>query len=190
MVHIYGHTWPVRWGKTGEQKEVLVYSNCPEVELFVNGVSQGRKKRVVTDFPAAGLHWQVVLKEGHNTLKAIGYHKKQQITDSIYQEYQTESWGKESRIVLKQTLLPDTDTVLIEAQLVDARGVRCLDSRKVIEFQVNGEGQLIQNQGTSTGSRKVQAYNGRACIRVVAPGSCNVVAKVKELAPAFVYIKK
>lgn len=190
MVHIYGHTWPVRWGKTGEQKEVLVYSNCPEVELFVNGVSQGRKKRVVTDFPAAGLHWQVVLKEGHNTLKAIGYHKKQQITDSIHQEYQTESWGKESRIVLKQTLLPDTDTVLIEAQLVDARGVRCLDSRKGIEFQVNGEGQLIQNQGTSTGSRKVQAYNGRACIRVVAPGSCNVVAKVKELAPAFVYIKK
>lgn len=190
MVHIYGHTWPVRWGKAGEQKEVLVYSNCPEVELFVNGVSQGRKKRVVTDFPAAGLHWQVVLKEGHNVLKAIGYHKKQQITDSIHQEYQTEAWGKEARIVLKQTPLSASDTVLIEAQLVDAGGVRCLDSRKVIEFQVNGDGQLIQNQGTSTGSRKVQAYNGRACIRVVASGSCNVVAKVKELAPAFVYIKK
>ena len=33
MLHIYGHSWPVRWGKPGEPKEILVYSNCPEVEL-------------------------------------------------------------------------------------------------------------------------------------------------------------
>ena len=41
MVHIYGHSWPVRWGNQGDRKEILVYSNCDEVELFVNGVSQG-----------------------------------------------------------------------------------------------------------------------------------------------------
>ena len=34
MVHIYGHTWPVRWGDADEQKMVKVYSNCEEVELF------------------------------------------------------------------------------------------------------------------------------------------------------------
>ena len=190
MIHIYGHTWPVRWGKAGEEKEVLVYSNCPEAELFVNGISQGRKKRVVTDFPAAGLHWQVVLKEGNNTLKTVGYNRKQQVCDSICTEYQTAAWGKEARIVLKQTPPPGPDTVLIEAQLVDARGVRCLDSRKMIEFQVIGDGRLIQNQGTSVGSRKVGAYNGRACIRVVVSGPCKVVAKVEGLEPSFIDVER
>ena len=54
MLHIYGHSWPVRWGKPGEPKEILVYSNCPEVELFVNGVSQGRKKRNSQTFRQQG----------------------------------------------------------------------------------------------------------------------------------------
>lgn len=180
MVHVYGHSWPVRWGKAGELKEVLVYSNCAEAELFVNGISQGRKKRETTDFPAAGLRWQVELKEGKNTIKAVGYAKKMQVTDEIYQEYQTAQWGKEAQVVLKQTHMSG-DTVQIEAELLDARGIRCLDSRKVVEFQLAGAGRLIQNQGTSAGSRKVQAYNGRVCIRAVVIGKGVVSAEVKGL---------
>ena len=34
MAHIYGHTWPVRWGAEGEARMVKVYSNCPTAELF------------------------------------------------------------------------------------------------------------------------------------------------------------
>ena len=34
MAHIYGHTWPVRWGAEGEPRIVKVYSNCPTAELF------------------------------------------------------------------------------------------------------------------------------------------------------------
>lgn len=51
MIHIYGHTWPIRWGKPEEMKEILVYSNCPQVELIVNGVPQGIKKRNSQDYP-------------------------------------------------------------------------------------------------------------------------------------------
>ena len=40
-----------------DSKEILVYSNCDEVELFVNGVSQGVKRRNSQDYPAAGLRW-------------------------------------------------------------------------------------------------------------------------------------
>ncbi|HWY32020.1 MAG TPA: glycoside hydrolase family 2 TIM barrel-domain containing protein, partial [Candidatus Acidoferrum sp.] len=43
MIHIFGHSWPVRWGKPDEEKMVKVFSNCREVELFVNGVSDGVK---------------------------------------------------------------------------------------------------------------------------------------------------
>ena len=64
MVHIYGHGWPVRWGEDGEEKEVLVYSNCQAVELFLNGESLGVRKRNSQDFPAAGLRWNVKFEKG------------------------------------------------------------------------------------------------------------------------------
>ena len=177
MVHIYGHTWPVRWGEKGEKKEVLVYSNCPEVELFVNGVSQGRKKRDSQDFPAAGLHWDVLYEEGVNTLRAVGIHKKHQLADEITQEYQTDKWGAPSQIVLSHTPL-DKDTVMIQAELRDANGVRCLDSQAYVEFSLVGNGKLIQNQGTSIGSRKLQAYNGRASIKAVKNDKITVYAHI------------
>ena len=96
MIHLYGHSWPVRWGKTNEPKEYLVYSNCPEVELFVNGKSQGKRKRNSQDFPAAGLHWNVSLKEGMNEIEAISTTINGKISDKITQEYQTAKWGKEA----------------------------------------------------------------------------------------------
>ncbi len=165
MLHIYGHSWPVRWGKPDEPKEILIYSNCPEVELFVNGVSQGRKKRNSQDFPAAGLHWNTVLKEGNNKIEAIGYNGKQRLSDEIHQEYQTQTWGKPAQIRLTQTDV-DAETVLVLAELLDKDGVRCLDARDFIEFGCTDQKALLQNQGTTQGSRRIQAANGRANIRI------------------------
>lgn len=165
MVHIYGHTWPVRWGKPEEPREILVYSNCPEVELIVNGKSHGRKKRNSQDFPAAGLHWNVVLNEGDNSIEAIAYDGKMRLRDAIHQAYQTAVWGEPSEIRLTQTTLT-ADTVLIQAELVDNNGVRCLDACNFIEFECTDKHALIQNQGTAHGSRRIQAANGLAAIRV------------------------
>ncbi len=165
MVHIYGHTWPVRWGKPEEPREILVYSNCPEVELIVNGKSHGRKKRNSQDFPAAGLHWNVVLNEGDNSIEAIAYDGKMRLSDTIRQKYQTAVWGEPSEIRLTQIALT-ADTVLIQAELVDNNGVRCLDACNFIEFECIDKHALIQNQGTAQGSRRIQAANGLAAIRV------------------------
>ena len=48
---------------------------------------------------------------------------------------------------------------------MDAKGVQCLDARNAVRFALAGDGELIQNLGTSTGSRQVELYNGRAIIR-------------------------
>jgi hypothetical protein len=34
MVYIVSHTWPDRWTEPGVKNEIIVYSNCDEVELF------------------------------------------------------------------------------------------------------------------------------------------------------------
>ena len=90
MAHIYGHSWPVRWGNEGEEKMIKVYSNCDEAELFLNGKSVGVKKRNSQDFPAAGLRWNVKLNKGKNDVKVIAKNGKVQVEDAISIQYQTE----------------------------------------------------------------------------------------------------
>ncbi|MBD1431993.1 alginate lyase family protein [Sphingobacterium sp. DN00404] len=173
MIHIYGHSWPVRWGDEGQERMIKVYSNCQEVELFLNGESLGKRKRDSQDFPAAGLRWMVKFKTGENKLEAIGYKNGQTIHDMLVQEYQIERWGKPVRVAL-EVLEEQEDTLLLKAQLFDENGVRCLDASNYINFEAVGEGKLLVDQGTSDGSRRLQAYNGRAIVRLVRAGK-NVV---------------
>ncbi|RZF58688.1 DUF4982 domain-containing protein [Sphingobacterium corticibacterium] len=177
MIHIYGHNWPVRWGNEGQERMVKVYSNCQEVELFLNGESLGKRKRDSQDFPAAGLRWMVKFKTGENKLEAIGYKNGLTIRDMLVQEYQTERWGKPVRVAL-EVLEEQQDTLLLQAQLFDENGVRCLDASNYISFDAVGEGKLLVDQGTSDGSRRLQAYNGRALLLLVRTGK-NVVVTVK-----------
>ncbi|MBD1427465.1 alginate lyase family protein [Sphingobacterium arenae] len=177
MIHIYGHNWPVRWGDEGQERMVKVYSNCQEVELFLNGQSLGKRKRDSQDFPAAGLRWMVKFQTGENRLEAIGYKNGQTIRDLLVQEYQTERWGEPVRVAL-EVLEEQQDTLWLQAQLFDEKGVRCLDASNYINFDAVGEGKLLVDQGTSDGSRRLQAYNGRARVRLVRTGK-NVVVTAK-----------
>jgi beta-galactosidase len=185
MVHIYGHSWPVRWGDPGEQKMVKVYSNCDEAELFVNGKSYGVKKRNSQDFPAAGLRWNVPYREGDNHLKVVARQGKTTVTDEIKQAYQTETWGLPAKMVLSKTDQKD-DFATMEVKLFDAKDVLCLDARNVVIFGLIGDGKLIDNQGTSSGSRTVEVYNGRAIIRVKLNGGKSMASvKSKGLPTTF-----
>lgn len=189
MLHIYGHGWPIRWGNEGEDKEILVYSNCQKVELYVNGESQGIHKSNSQDFPAAGLRWNVKLKKGINTLRAVSIGEKESLTDELTFEYQTEKWGIEAAFQVKTTPIAD-GIVEINAQLVDDKGIKCLDSREFVYFDIAGDGDLIQNQGTVTGSRKVQARNGRAQIRVrTHQGTSCVAVKADNVQTSFITVK-
>ncbi|GGC44371.1 hypothetical protein GCM10011386_40880 [Parapedobacter defluvii] len=170
MAHIYGHSWPVRWGNQGEEKMVKVYSNCGEAELFVNGVSQGIRKRNSQDFPAAGLRWMVVLREGRNKLEVLAHKDGITVRDSITQIYQTAKWSDPASIQL-EVLDAKIDTVTLQATLRDNQGILCLDAANYIYFSMAGDGKLLADLGTSDGSRKVQAYNGRAIIRIKRTGN-------------------
>ena len=176
MIHIHGHSQPIRWGEEDEEKEILVYSNCPQVELYVNGESQGVRKRDSRDYPAAGLRWKTPLRTGKNEVRAVARTKDGgELTDSVSWIYQTEKWGKEARLLLSSHPL-DEDTEMIEVRVVDADGNLCLDSRRVVRFESIGDGNLIVNQGTSGGSSKVEVANGRASVKLRRGGGKNIVA--------------
>jgi beta-galactosidase len=165
MAHIYGHSWPVRWGVEGEEKMVKVYSNCDEAELFVNGKSCGVKKRNGQDFPAAGLRWNVKYAKGENQLKVIAKKGKVTVTDEIKQAYQTDKWGAPTQLLLRK-IDQQGDIATLEVKLLDAKNILCMDARNNVTFGLTGDGKLLDDLGTSSGSRKVEVYNGRAIIRV------------------------
>jgi beta-galactosidase len=175
MIHIYGHTWPVRWGKAGEEKLVKVFSNCRQVELFFNGISAGVKQRNSADFPAAGLRWNVKLNEGTNTLRAVGKSADAEVADEISVAYQTAQWSQPTKLTLDE-ISRSNNVVTIEARVSDKNGVPCLDAANTIRFGLAGDGRLLDNLGTSTGSRVVQLYNGRAQISLQLAGSAAVAS--------------
>lgn len=183
MVHIYGHSWPVRWGNEGEEKMIKVYSNCDEVELFVNGKSYGTKKRNSQDFPAAGLRWNVILNKGSNEVKAIAKKGKIVEEDAIHFQYQTEKWGKPAKLLIEK-VKEENGIITLQAKLLDDKNVQCLDAANWIRFGLTGDGELIDNQGTSSGSNYVQLYNGRAVISVKTNNGRSAVSAKVEGAPA------
>ncbi len=188
MAHIYGHTWPVRWGAAGQARMVKVYSNCPTAELFVNGKSAGERRRNSQDFPAAGLRWMVNFAPGKNHLRVTANREGVTVSDEIELEYQTREWGRPARFKLAE-IARDAGAATIEATLCDADGVLCLDARNAVRFSLAGKGCLIDNQGTSTGSRVVQLYNGRARISIRCNGGPLMAGVTSEgIAPAFVTI--
>ena len=182
MLRVYGHSWPVRWGAAGEAKLLKVYSNCPSVELFVNGASAGVRRRDSQDFPAAGLRWLVPFKEGENHVRAVGRKDGVEVSDEIKFLYQTRKWGKPARLVLEEAGRAG-DTLTVQARLLDGDGVPCLDARNVVRFGLTGDGRLLDNLGTSTGARKVELYNGRALIGVERRGGAAVVSVSSEGLP-------
>jgi beta-galactosidase len=175
MVHIYGHTWPIRWGAEGEEKMVKVYSNGDEAELFVNGKSYGTRKRNSQDFPAAGLRWQVPLNKGTYIFKVVAKKGNVTVSDEITQSYQTDKWEQPAKMTLEK-IAESNGIATVEVKMYDSKNVMCLDAINLVAFSLVGDGELIKDQGTSTGSAKVQLYNGRAIIKVKTNAAKNVVA--------------
>lgn len=165
MIHIYGHGWPIRWGDAGQARMVKVYSNCTEVELFLNGKSVGLKKRDSQNFPAAGLNWNVKFESGMNHLKAVSKVDEKLLSDEIDVRYQTEKWDVPATLQLEEIKI-DKEFSWLEVSAKDKNQVLCLDARNTVEFSVAGDAELIDNLGTPTGSRIVQLCNGKAKIKI------------------------
>lgn len=93
VVHIASRDWSVRTGKSGEPQQIKVYSNMPEVELLVNGKSQGVKK--IENCHAV---FNVVLPFGESTLQAKGGDNHEDVMTIMYNPLPNVAKGDELAI--------------------------------------------------------------------------------------------
>lgn len=119
---------------TAHDENVEVYSNCDEVEVFLNGKSLGRKP-VPKD--ASPLNWTVAFETG--VIKGVGYKSGKAIT-----EFTLRTAGPPAKILLsvdRTRLANNWDAVAtVTALVVDKNGVIVPDANQMINFAINGSG--------------------------------------------------
>ena len=116
---------------------VEVFSNCEEVELFLNGQSLGAKPLPSNASPR---QWQVAFAPGE--LKAIGRNAGKDVATDILQ-----TAGAPAKIILTtdRTSASPTfdDVVFVRAVITDAKGVRVPTWDASVKFTVSGPGVIV-----------------------------------------------
>jgi beta-galactosidase len=190
------HIFP-DWNLHGEEVEgqpidVWCYSNCKQVELFLNGHSLGKK----TMQQYSHLEWNVQYEPG--TLSAKGY----DADGKVIAQTSVETTGNPTAIALdpdRTTLTADgRDISLITVKIMDAQGRTVPGANNVVTFKVTGAGRLIglgngdpacheSDKGTQR-----SAFKG-LCLAIVqsarAPGAISIEANSPGLDSATVAIE-
>ncbi|MBN1765446.1 MAG: DUF4982 domain-containing protein [Sedimentisphaerales bacterium] len=134
VIHIFPH-W--NWqDKEGQVIHVRSYSNCDEVELFLNGNSLGRKSMP----HLSHIEWEVPYERG--VLLAKGYNNGQEIIST-----EVETTGEPASIRLipdRSTIKADKEDVsVVTVQVEDRQGWVVPTAGNEITFSLAGPGKII-----------------------------------------------
>jgi beta-galactosidase len=163
QAHLLPHwSWP---GREGQVTPVHLYTSGDEAELFLNGVSLGRKKRGPHDYR---LRWDdVVYQPGE--LRAVAYKN-----GAVWAEAVQRTAGIAATLQLtpeRATLAADRrDLAFVTVRVLDAAGVLVPRAKDALTFEVSGPADLIAtDNGDATSFESFQAparkaYNGLALV--------------------------
>lgn len=130
--------WINNWTPTDfdtyDDAKVAIYSNCDEVELFLNGKSLGNKPKPADDSPRL---WEVTFEKG--TIKAVGKNKGKEVAAE-----ELKTAGAPAKIILsvdKNKIGSRWDDVaFVTAKVYDEQGNICPNADNLIRFTLSGNG--------------------------------------------------
>ncbi len=134
VLHILPH-W--NWsGKEGQEMVVWVYSNCDEVELFVNKKSLGRKPVQKNSH----MEWKVIYQPG--TMEAIGYTANKKTVNDVVQT------TSEPTAIRLQSNMPTLkangeDIALLTVDVTDKNNRHHPTASNEIRFTIEGPATII-----------------------------------------------
>lgn len=173
MIHVLPH-----WNHTeGENVKVMVYTNCSEAEVFVNGKSFGKKE--IGEFDMA--EWMIPFTPG--TLKAIGYKDGAE----VYDERITSR--KPYRIQLEASAdmiyAESADAVAVNASVVDENGIHVPCADNLIKFRsengvILGVGNGDPNSHEKDKASERRLFNGYAQAIIEAGSAGTLVVKASS----------
>lgn len=154
VLHILPH-WNLE-GHEGDTISVWAYSNCHEVELFLNNKSLGRKS-----MPANGhLEWLAVYQPGK--LRAVGYRDGKRVKNVTI-----ETTGEAMAVtaeVSKRILRPNgTDLAVIDLTLRDKKGRFVPDACNTLSVSVDGNVRILGYGNGDPAYRDKEQPDSRDC---------------------------
>lgn len=172
VLHISPHwNWPE---KIGQPIDVWVNSNADEVELFMNGKSQGKK----TMPRNSHLQWSVNYEPG--TLEAVGYKKGRKITSK------TETTGRAFNVEMipdKTTLTADgKDATVINISITDEQGREVPVADNLVKFYISGDAKIIGVGNGDPSSHEPDQCRDGAWQRSAFNGKCQVIIQAGKTA--------
>jgi len=131
-VHILPHwTWP---GDENKGKQVWVYSNCEEVELFLNKRSLGKKRMEINGH----LSWTVNYTPG--ILEAVGFKNGKKIQSDVVK---TTSHPTQIALSQEKIALENSNIAILNVAVTDASGNPVPTALNEINFDITGPGKII-----------------------------------------------
>lgn len=177
---------------TPHEETVEIFSNCETVELFLNDKSLGVKKLPADAAPRV---WKIDYAPG--TLKAIGRNGEQIVASD-----ELRTAGPAAAVKLsthRAKLTPDFNNVaILTATVVDAQGIPVPDASPLVNFSVEGPGQIVAVDNGDINSHEPNQATGHhafqgTCVAYVrangTPGMIKVQASAENLSPGSVSIE-
>ncbi len=129
VLHLFPH-W--NWEKEQEIDIWVYYNNADEVELLVNGKSQGIKRKGENEYH---LSWRVKYEPG--TVKAISRKNGQMVLE---QEIRTAGEPAQIRLTAdRRTIKADgKDLSFVTVEILDKDGTLCPNADNLVRFEVSG----------------------------------------------------
>jgi len=187
MAHILPH-W--NWaGREGEVTPVHVFTSGDEAELFLNGVSQGRKKKAPFEYR---LRWdEVVYQPGELHVRVWREGRE-------WTQARVQTTGAPARLTLEADRArignDGRDLSFITLRVLDAEGREIRNADDLVRFEVEGPAELVATDNgdprdlTAFPSPERKAFSGLALaiVRGLADQSGTAIVRVRSegLAPA------
>lgn len=139
VLHILPH-W--NWsGMEGKEIDVWAYSNCDEVEFFLNKKSLGKKKMEQNGH----LEWKVKYEPG--TLEAVGFKNGKKVLTEIQK---TTGNPEKIKLSVDKENLSNSSIVVVTAELTDKNGLHVPTANDEITFSIKGGKILGVGNGNPT----------------------------------------
>lgn len=136
-LHLYPH-WTFE--QDIDQLEVDIVANTEEVELLVNGVSQGVKKNGLREVVSYLVDYRVGKEQG---IEAVGYNNGEKV---VSMSYQTAGDPYEINLEIVQDrdyIANGEDNVFVKVEVLDKDKNPCPQAANLITFEVTGEGSFL-----------------------------------------------
>lgn len=199
-LHVLPHwTWP---GRAGQVTPVMVYTDYPEAELFINGKSQGRQRKWTAQEVASSADSLAVLRRYRLLWEQVIY-EPGEIMVVAYDDAGKEAGqktvrtaGKPRKILLEHEPLQSSQLQMLTLTIVDAKDIPCPDADNEVSVTVTGGAQFVAMANgdptclTSFSSSKMKAFHGQLTFYLRRTSTEPIVIQVKSsgLRPAVMHL--